>query len=339
LAHKITIRQSKNANRKGKMTSKRVYLVTGSNVGLGLEATRQLALKQDTKKVYLACRTESKALAAIGSLAKDFNIPKEKLSFVPFDGSASKATIATKILGALPNDEKIDGLIFNAGGPGHDKTGKAGGPNNVLDIFQINLIGHIHLLEALKSNNNLKPNETVIIYSGSEGARGLPLYGVGTPKLPDSVDGYTDLLAGKVFKKYDSMQTYSYVKAVAALYWSAWAREHPEYFVVTVSPGATSGTAAAAQKGVPKVMSFMYPAMLGILGVIGMSHPVEVGAKRYVDAVRHEGNFEQVSSGSFMASVRGATGHVIDQTKLPCGAIFADTKTQAVAFQAVQSFV
>jgi NAD(P)-dependent dehydrogenase (short-subunit alcohol dehydrogenase family) len=335
LAHKITIHQSKNANRKGKMTSNRVYLVTGSNVGLGLEATRQLALKQDTKKVYLACRTESKAVAAIGSLAKDFNIPKEKLSFVPFDGSASKATIATKIFGALPNDEKIDGLIFNAGGPGHDNTGKAGGPNNVVDSFQINLIGHIHLLEALKSNNNLKPNETDIIYAGSEVARGGP--GIAAPKLPDSVDGYRDLLVGKAFKKYDTMKTYAYVKAVAALYWSAWARENPEYFVVTVSPGATSGTAGATQKGLPKAMRVMAPVLMRIFDVIGMSHPVEVGAKRYVDAVGREGDFEQVSSGSFMASARGVAGRVIDQTKLPSGAIFADTKTQELAFQAVQS--
>jgi NAD(P)-dependent dehydrogenase (short-subunit alcohol dehydrogenase family) len=320
------------------MTSNKVYLVTGSNIGLGLEATRQLALKPDTKKVYLACRTESKAVAAIGSLAKDFNIPKEKLSFVPFDGSASKATIATKIIGALPNDEKIDGLIFNAGGPGHDKTGKAGGPNNVLDSFQINLIGHIHLLEALKSNNNLKPNETVIIYAGSEGARGVPFGGIPTPKLPDSVDGYRDLLAGKAaFKKYDSIKTYTYVKAVAALYWSVWARENPEYFVVTVSPGVTRGTAGATQKGIPVAMRVMAPVMMGIFGVIGLSHPVEVGAKRYVDAIGREGDFEQVSSGSFMASARGGAGHVIDQTKHPRGAIFADTNAQAWAFQAVQA--
>ena len=46
-------------------SSRKVYLVTGANIGLGLDAVRQLALQKDTKTVYLACRTKSKALKAI----------------------------------------------------------------------------------------------------------------------------------------------------------------------------------------------------------------------------------------------------------------------------------
>jgi NAD(P)-dependent dehydrogenase (short-subunit alcohol dehydrogenase family) len=130
-------------------TSNKVYLITGANVGLGLEATRQLALKDQTKKVYLACRTESKALAAIEDLVREYKIPLEKLAFVPFNASADKATIAKNAVDALPPGEQFDRLILNAGGPGHDKTGVPQGPNYVSDIFQINLIGHIHLLDAL----------------------------------------------------------------------------------------------------------------------------------------------------------------------------------------------
>ncbi len=55
------------------MPSNKVYLVTGANAGLGLDASRQLALQKDTKKVYLACRTESKAITAIDGLVKELS--------------------------------------------------------------------------------------------------------------------------------------------------------------------------------------------------------------------------------------------------------------------------
>ncbi len=71
-------------------TSTKVHPVSGANVGLGLEATKQLALKDQTKKVYLACRTESKALVAIKELVREYKIPSEKLAFVPFNASADK---------------------------------------------------------------------------------------------------------------------------------------------------------------------------------------------------------------------------------------------------------
>ena len=44
---------------------------------------------------------------------------------------------------------RLDGLLFNAGGLGHDTSGKPTGPNQILDMYQINILGHIHLLEAL----------------------------------------------------------------------------------------------------------------------------------------------------------------------------------------------
>jgi NAD(P)-dependent dehydrogenase (short-subunit alcohol dehydrogenase family) len=331
----------------------KIYLVTGSNIGLGLDAARQLALKEETKRVYLACRTESKALAAIASLVKDYSIPKEKLVFVPFDASASKETISTKILAALlpnndPHDDnknKIDGLIFNAGGMGYDNSGRAIGPNKVLDMFQINLIGHIHLLDALQSNNYLKPNETAVVYSGSEVARGVPVMAMSAPKLPKSLDGYKKVINGttsssssKKQQKLDTMELYGQVKAIAALYWAAWARGNPQYYVISVSPGATHGTAIAGHKSIPKAMRAVFPAAFRVMGFLGMAHPVEVGAKRYVDAVDREGAFEQFESGSFVASAHGVSGRVKDQTKHPRGARFADIKQQDIVYNAVQAF-
>ena len=39
-------------------------LITGANIGLGKETARQLALKVETKKVILFCRSQAKAEAA-----------------------------------------------------------------------------------------------------------------------------------------------------------------------------------------------------------------------------------------------------------------------------------
>lgn len=97
------------------MSATKNYLVTGANSGLGLDASRQLSLLPDTKMVYLACRTESKALKAIDDIVSNANAPNEKLKFVKFDCSSSK-DIIEKIVDDLPDGEKLDGLILNAGG-------------------------------------------------------------------------------------------------------------------------------------------------------------------------------------------------------------------------------
>ena len=98
------------------------------------------------------------------------------------------------------DEPKLHGLIFNAGGVGHDKSLKPMGPNHVLDMVQINLIGHIHLLETLMSNNLLEAGETTIVYSGSEAARGISFMGMAPPKLPDTQARYTAILNGSAFQ-------------------------------------------------------------------------------------------------------------------------------------------
>jgi NAD(P)-dependent dehydrogenase (short-subunit alcohol dehydrogenase family) len=317
----------------------KVYLVTGANTGLGLDATRQLALRATTKTVYLACRTESKAREAIADLVDNHMVPPTKLAFAPFNASDSKTEIA-KIVDALPADEKLDGLIFNAGGVGFDKTGAPTGPNHVLDQIQINIIGHIHLLSALKAAGLLKINKTAIIFSGSEAARGVPIMGLAAPKLPSTAEDYTHLIEGSSLKNYKAMDYYSLVKGIGALYWAEWARRNPEYFVLTVSPGATSGTNITSQKGIPKAMRVMMPVMMKVMQPFGVMHGVESGAKRYVDGVNREGEFKEFKSGVFVASAHGVAGSVSDQAtrKQSRASQYADTSKQRAAYAAIQVY-
>jgi NAD(P)-dependent dehydrogenase (short-subunit alcohol dehydrogenase family) len=43
-------------------------LITGANSGLGKDTARQLGLIKETEKIYLACRSETKAKAAVADL-------------------------------------------------------------------------------------------------------------------------------------------------------------------------------------------------------------------------------------------------------------------------------
>ncbi|MDT5369696.1 MAG: hypothetical protein QOC62_4127 [Mycobacterium sp.] len=47
---------------------RRAALITGANTGLGKDLARQLALRDDFDKIYLACRNPAKAQAAKNDL-------------------------------------------------------------------------------------------------------------------------------------------------------------------------------------------------------------------------------------------------------------------------------
>ena len=310
----------------------RTYLITGANQGLGFDAARQLALLPETRKVYLACRTESKALAAMEKLVSEYGIGREKLDFVHFEASDSKESIARKF--SLPQEERFDSILFNAGGMGHDASGKPTPPNQVLDMYQINLLGHIHLLEVLQPH--LIPNQTRIVFSGSEMARGVPSMGAPAPTFPDTVDGFKDLLQGTNMGTFDGPRVYGYVKALAALYWASWARRNPEYHVVTVSPGFTRGTAFGTHKNLPWVARTLYPALLTVTGWLGTSQSLEQGAKIYVDAMTGKEIFANTASGAFVAAANGKpVGPLSDDQ----GLIFKDVNAQDKAYEAIKCFV
>ena len=157
-------------------------------------------MMSSTKKVYMGCRSESKAINAIASLKG--MVDTTKLHYIHFDASESQDEIFN-LVHSLDQGEQLTGLLLNAGGIGHDKSKKPSGPNHVLDIHQINLIGHIQLVEALKSSAKMAKG-CKIVFSGSEAARGVPMMMIGKPKLGETSAWFEKQLKGE-FRGFDPM--------------------------------------------------------------------------------------------------------------------------------------
>mmetsp|Transcript_7059 Transcript_7059/g.14473 ORF Transcript_7059/g.14473 Transcript_7059/m.14473 type:complete len:325 (-) Transcript_7059:61-1035(-) len=322
----------------------KVYLVTGANSGLGLDASRQLALRDDVSKVYLACRSQAKAEKAMEDLVANASVDKSKLSFVKFDGSDSKANIEKGMDESIPKGTVLAGLILNAGGVGDDTKGTPTGPNNIIPIAQINLAGHVHMINHLLKKGNIKDDVTRIVFSGTEGSRGIKLMGMPSPSFEeDTVDYFKSYLDGTIYSSgYDAMgAAYGDIKGVATLYFSGFARAHPKLHVLTVSPGGTRGTSFATHGAVPSVMGFIFPYIMMIMSWFGLMHSLQVGAKRYVDAVTGEGEFSNFASGSYIASKSdAASGPVADQVEIfESAKQYGDVKKQDAAYEAMNSFL
>ena len=321
----------------------KTYLITGANSGLGFDATRQLAQRKDVKAVFMACRSKEKAQKAINDLVM-LGISTDKLHFLHFDGSASKSDII-KAASNLPSGTVLDGIVLNAGGIGHDTKGKPTKPNNILPIVQINLAAHVHLVEYLRSEGHLQKNRSRIIYVGTEGSRGIPFIGMKAPVFEgDTPEYFKPYIDGSAYSKknmkYDPMAVYPEAKGVATLYFSAWAREHPEYFVMTMSPGGTKGTAFAHQEAMNPAMQRIFPIMMKVFGAFGKFHSLKVGAKRYVDAVTGEGEFEKFDSGSYVASRKGVAGPVADQVEVfHTARQYGDVKKQHAVYVAMNEYL
>ena len=152
-----------------------------------------------------------------------------------------------------------------------------------------------------------------------------------------SVDEFAAVLNGSYFgsKKFDALQAYAYVKYAETMWTLSMARKYPKLKFVVVSPGNTKGT--QAPDSLPPPMRFMLkyvmmPIVFPLMG--GMVHTLEVGAKRFVDAISDE----RYESGVFYASKEGKlSGDMVDQSTF-----FTDLKNtsfQDNANEAIHHFI
>ena len=300
-------------------------LITGANGGLGKECARQLALMDETEKIYLACRNEARAKVA--KLSLEESTGKSIFEIVLMDVSDINS-VRSAVEGL---SGPIDALVMNAGGMGgknfFDKT-----VDGVIQIFAVNVLGHVVLAEELLKSKKLT---NVAIYAGSEAARGVRKMGMKQPNLKtSSVNEFESICDGSFFgDKADPTVVYGPVKYIAALWMSSLARKHPGIRIVTISPGGTSGT--DVMNDLPPLMQFMYNQIgLKLMPLFGLMHKLEVGAKRFVD-VLHDKSFK---SGIFYGSKKPVlTGPLVDQ-----GTIFDDLNNETIqnnADEAIHNFI
>lgn len=310
------------------------YLITGANSGIGWSACGQLSLREDTAKVYLACRSSFKAQAAMHKLVSDWGCPQEKLEYIHFDASETKKEIesVTKALDGI----LLNGLVLNAGGTGDDASEEPTGPNGVMNIVQINIIGHIQLVQALQYKRILAEG-CRIIYSGSESARGIPMFFQQAPQLGDSVDLFVQFMKGSGANTRDVSFMYASTKGFATLYFAAYARRNPAYKVLTVSPGGTLGTNALQSKSIPWYGKIIVKLLWLVAYYLGRFQVLEQGAKKYVDAVT--GGCDDYPSGTFLACSFDLNGPLCDQATFPDGLQYSDVTRQEAAYGALQGYM
>ncbi|MBO6516602.1 MAG: SDR family NAD(P)-dependent oxidoreductase [Bacteroidia bacterium] len=303
------------------------YLITGANAGLGKETARQLATLPETEKIYLACRNPVRAEAARKDLMQITG--RDLFEVVIFD--TTDVNSAKQVVSQL--NEAIDAVVLNAGGMG-GKTPEKSTPSGMNVLAATNILGHVALVDELIAAQKLN---NVVLLASSEAARGIEKMNMHRPNLKThSTEELASVLNGAYFHpKFDAMQAYGHVKYVATLWMSSMARKHPNIRFVSVSPGATSGT--AAPNDLPAFSRFMFKyVMMGVIMPLrGMIHSLDKGAKRFVDGLTDANAHE---SGKFYASKADKlVGPVIDQ-----GSLFADLNNvqyQDNAYEAVHRFL
>ena len=298
-------------------------LITGANAGLGKESAIQFALQEGVEKIYLGCRNLYKASDAKRELeqATGRNI------FEVLQIDVSDLESVKQAVESLP--EPVEALVMNAGGTGGNKFNQKT-KDGVTQIFAVNLLGHVALTnELLKAGKLTK----MALYAGSEAARGVKEMGMKQPDLKhSSIEEFVSICNGSFFGPVkDATIPYGPIKYMGALWMSSIARDYPEIRFVTMSPGGTTGTEGF--NTLSPVKQYVMKGMMRLMLLLGKVHKVEVGAKRFVEAVQNE----VYQTGVFYASKKGLTGPIGEQ-----GPLFKDLNDQKIqdnASKAIQRFL
>ena len=278
-------------------------LITGANIGLGKEAARQLALKEETKRVILFCRNQAKAEEA----KTDLEEKTGKKIFEVVIGDVSDANSVRRAVATIKTP--VDAVILNAGGM-IGKTAAQVTSSGMNNLAATNILGHVVLVEELLKQDKLRK---AVLFVSAEAVPGVKSLGMKPVAMKtSSVDEFAAVLDGSFFDKFDATQAYGYVKYVGTMWALSMARKYPNIRFVVMSPGNTKGT--QAPDSLPQPMRFMLkfimmPIVFPLMG--GMVHKLEVGVKRLVDGISDD----RFKTGVFYASKEGKlAGDVVDQS-------------------------
>ena len=307
----------------------KTVLITGANAGIGKEVARQLALRPEIERIHLACRSRDRATTAKADL--EAATGRSIFDVIVMD----VADLGSVRAGLAAIDGSIDAVVMNAGVIGDKKLMKLT-TDGVTTLFATNVLGHVVLLDGLLSENRLGE---VAVFVGSEAARGIPKSGLFTAmlKMPQpsfvstSADELATVIDGSYFdgKKFEPNLAFGQVKYIGALWMAHLARQYPDRRFITVSPGNTTGTHAPDGLALPLRMAAKH-----VMPHLGISHELDVGAKRLVDGVIDP----TLSSGVFYASPAGKLkGPMVDQTDIFPD--LANTSFQDHADEAIHRFI
>ena len=263
----------------------KTVLITGANAGIGKDVARQLALRPEFARIYLACRNQDRAITAKAEL--EAATGRRIFDVVVMD----VADLGSVRAGLAAIDGSVDALVMNAGiiGPQTMELTADG----VTNVFATNVLGHVVLLEGLLAEGRLGE---VAVFAESEAVRGVPKLRMKGPSfVSTSADELATVIDGSYFadRKPDVNLTCGQVKLIGALWMAYLARQYPNRRFITVSPGATTGTQASSGVALPVRVAAKY-----VMPALGISHKLDAGAKRLVDGVTDP----TLSSGVFYAS-------------------------------------
>eukprot|EP00698_Gefionella_okellyi_P020857 TRINITY_DN6632_c0_g1_i1.p1 TRINITY_DN6632_c0_g1~~TRINITY_DN6632_c0_g1_i1.p1 ORF type:complete len:293 (-),score=36.36 TRINITY_DN6632_c0_g1_i1:53-931(-) len=155
---------------------RRVAIVTGANVGIGLETAAGL-LKRAYRVVF-ACRSAEKAKCAMDALGVR-GLDAESAMFLPLD-LASLESVKSFVRQFRHTNLVADVIVANAG-----LMSTVGKPtiDGFEEMFQVNHLGHFYLVNLLLTANLVSSTARIVMVSSSAAERGkLQLNRIRTPE-------------------------------------------------------------------------------------------------------------------------------------------------------------
>src|SRR5271166_1621246 len=264
----MTMSVSKEPSTQMQTTAGKTVLITGANVGIGKDVARQLAMRPEIARIYLACRNQDRAATAKAELEADTG---RRIFDIVLMDVADPGSVRAGLAGI---DGSLDAVVMNAGGMG-GKTPMKLTPDGATYMFASNVLGHVVLLETLLAEERLGE---VALFAGSEAARGIPKMGFKRPSFDsNSADELATVIDGSYFadRKTDVNLAYGQAKLIGILWMAYLARQHPDRRFICVSPGNTTGTQAPNDLALPLRIAAKYV----MPRLPGLAHKLDVGAK------------------------------------------------------------
>ena len=276
--------------------TKRTALVTGATSGLGYSAAKQLS-EDGYRHVIITGRTAERAEAARARLEAETGLAVFDAVAMDLNQPSDVAAAAAQL---AESGVTLDLVVLNAGMVSGSELIRTDAGIEI--TMASSLVGHHQLTMQLLADQVLGSDAHIVI-AGSEAARGdVPTFSVTDLHAFASkhFDGNLVAAAEAIMRsrgsvKYKPANAYADAKQFVAWWAAALARRLPEGMVVNaVSPGSAPDTDAARHAN-----WFMRNVMLRVFKFApGMSAPVEVAARRYLDAAE----FGPETTGLFFAS-------------------------------------